>query len=205
MTKKLQILLISSAALLSACATTSSQHARQAIKAAPANDIQLAEVKAEPNIYIGTPVRWGGKVLKSEAITTDQGNELIRVEVLQRELDNKARPKNSNDSDGRFVAYIPQPEKKIRSLKNHFITVVGEVSKTEKMQINKNNSVTLPVLDSQDYYVWHRNDYRSNRNIHFGLLYGSPFYWSGHHHSLYPSYRYYPHGHRLHVHSSYCL
>ena len=190
--------------LLSACATTHRGQLNDTVKTAPYNDIRLAEVKSDPETYIDTLVRWGGQVVRSEPIQTDQGVELIRLEVLQRRLDRRARPVISDSSDGRFVAYIEQPEKKMGSLKDHLITLVGRVSDTETLQINDDNTVTLPVLDSKDYYVWHRrhhDDDHHHSNLHFRLIFGSPHFWFGH--GRYFHSRYYPHRHHLHAHGSF--
>ncbi len=198
---KYQTICIAMVCLLSACATTPRGKLNDTVKAAPPNDLQLAEIKTDIELYMGAQVRWGGKVLQSENLTTDEGVSLIRLEVLQRDLDERAKPIDADSSDGRFVAYIPQtvkPGKKIRSLKGHLITVVGKVGNTEVMQISETNSVTLPVLESQDYYVWHQNR-RHHDNVHFDIIFGSSLFWSHH-------YRYIHHstGHHLHVHGPYC-
>lgn len=177
---------------LAACSTVPRGHLNEAVRTAPQNDIQLAEVKSDIDVYMDTLVRWGGEVMRSEPIKTDQGLDLIRVEVLQRDLDSKARPKESENSDGRFVAYIPQPEKKLSSLKGHLITVVGAISNAEQMQLNENSSVTLPVLESKDFYVWHQYDDDRDSNLHFRLIFGHPHLWLdyGHHYR-----RFYHHRH----------
>ncbi len=201
---KLKTIIVFAAILsLQACSTVPRTKMSESLQTAPANNLQLAEVRNKPELYFDTLVRWGGDVLKSEVVKADNGSDLIRIEVLQRKLNKKARPQSSSDSDGRFVAYLPKPENITGSLKDHLITIKGKVSSTESMPLGKDNVVTLPVLESNDFYVWHRNNHeyehdRHHTNWRFGIELGAGLLWYGHH--FFNNGFYYRHEHYHHQH-----
>jgi len=179
---KLKTIIVFAAILsLQACSTVPRTKMSESLQTAPANNLQLAEVRNKPELYFDTLVRWGGDVLKSEVVKADNGSDLIRIEVLQRKLNKKARPQSSSDSDGRFVAYLPKPENITGSLKDHLIT----------------------VLESNDFYVWHRNNHeyehdRHHTNWRFGIELGAGLLWYGHH--FFNNGFYYRHEHYHHQH-----
>lgn len=192
--------------ILSGCATNPPRQISTAVLYAPDNDIQLAEVKASVADYIDTPVRWGGEVMQYESILTDQGNRLIRLEILQRDLNGKARPQMKSDSDGRFVAYLIPSEEKMGSLKEHLVTVAGNISGSEQLTLSNDNTVTLPVIDADDFYVWHKVSHRHNyhghdhSNVKFEFIFGHPHIWFHFGHRHYYPYRPHTHHHGDHSH-----
>lgn len=162
----MKTLLLSFAILvLSACASTPPS---QQITIAPSNDITLPEVSQSPSKFIKSPVRWGGRIVRSEEVNVEESvdeskkKRLLRLEILGYPLDQKGKPVQSAEALGRrFIANVHQPYKAGRYYRNRWITVAGEITGTETYTLPSGENQILPVVDVQEKYAW-REDYRDD-------------------------------------------
>ncbi|MFT6390136.1 MAG: starvation-inducible outer membrane lipoprotein [Cellvibrionaceae bacterium] len=151
--------------VLSACASTPPA---QLITQAPSNDITLPEVGQSPSRFIKSPVRWGGRIVKSEELKiaggTDKAEEkrLLKLEILGYPLDQKGKPVQSAEALGRrFIAKLQQPYKAGRYYRNRWVTIAGEMSGTETYTLPSGENQILPVVDAHEKYAW-REEYRDD-------------------------------------------
>ncbi len=122
----------------------------------------------------GARVRWGGSV-----IAVDPRGAETCFEVLGRDLNETARPRNTDASDGRFLAcrsgfYDPEVFKPGRD-----ITVVGTVAGTEVRKVGEFD-YTYPRLTADAVYLW------PDRNRELERLRATPYLWG--------PYGYWPYG-----------
>jgi outer membrane lipoprotein len=94
----IRILLPLLAALwLAGCASTLPQAIREAPPGAPLLD----EVRADPPRFQGSPVRWGGVI----ASVSNRAEDTL-IEVVSRPLERSGRPRETDASQGRFLARV---------------------------------------------------------------------------------------------------
>ncbi len=153
----------------------------------PANDINLSEVNQAPSRFIGSPVRWGGRIVKTEerssdetiqesasqsvnhssAVDTpkankDESKRFLRVEILAYPLDQNGKPVQSAEAlGGRFIARLQPPYKAGRYYRNRWVTVAGDIVGVDSYSLANGGSQTLPVIESQAKYAW-REEYRDD-------------------------------------------
>ena len=82
-------------ALLAGCASTPPA----AISRSPAPSLTLAEVRAQPERFLGSEVRWGGVITAVE-----NKAQVTWIEVLARDLKKDGKPRLDDGSEGRFIA-----------------------------------------------------------------------------------------------------
>ncbi len=113
----------------------------------------------------GARVRWGGSV-----ISVDPRPGETCFEVLGRELGSSARPRETDSSDGRFLAcrtgfYDPAVFKAGRD-----ITVVGALAGSETRKVGEFDYV-YPRVRADALYLW------PDRNLEWERRRASPFLW----------------------------
>ncbi len=171
--------------ILSSCASLHTP-IPESISLSPSNDVQLAEVTQDLANYTNAQVRWGGTIISKQA-----HEDHLRLEVLQRPLDDKGKPITSANSDGRFIAIIPAPYKQQRFFNDRRITVQGIIQGSEQKQINSQTQQTLPIVNVAEHYAWHYN------KPYYGYG-GYPYtYGFGYGRHGYRHHHYY--GHHLHI------
>ncbi len=118
----------------------------------------------------GTQVRWGGSIIAVEPRTGE-----TCFEVLGRALNERARPRETDTSDGRFLAcrngfYDPEVFKAGRD-----ITVTGALAGDEIRKVGEFD-YRYPRVNAQAVYLWPE---RSDRDIyhHRPFFLGSPFWY----------------------------
>jgi len=115
-----------------------------------------------------TPVRWGGVVLE-----TRPENDFTCFEVLSKTLEKSMRPKNSDQSSGRFIAckpgfYDPEVFKKGRE-----VTLAGKVIHIDVRKVGEYD-YHFPVVDIEFLSLWPKR-----RLVIRHYFYGPyrPYYW----------------------------
>ena len=139
------LILATAVATLAACATVP-----QPLQGT-FTQVTSTSAQQEGNGGSGAQVRWGGQIIK-----TEPGPQETCFYVLQRPLDDQARPKEgSSDSDtqGRFVAcragfYDPEVFTRGRD-----ITVVGVIQGTTSEKIGEYN-YAYPRVEANVVYLW---------------------------------------------------
>ncbi|MBD3239009.1 MAG: hypothetical protein GF331_00380 [Chitinivibrionales bacterium] len=162
------------AALTLGCASypVSKEYRRRAI------DVEFSKVRANPSVYIGETVIWGGMILE-----TARDSNVTVLEILQVPLDRSLEPTDVRLSRGRFLATTARfldPEVFEQEL---MVTVAGVVIGADTLPLDGGTYV-YPVIDIREINLletsWYRYDYPP------GYYYD---YW-------YPGYRYYYYPHR---------
>lgn len=165
------LLLILSAALMTACITIPEQLKGEFSALTP-------ESTTEKDLQ--TKVRWGGVILE-----TRPEEDHTCFEILARKLDNSMRPDNTDKSTGRFVAcrpgfYDPEVFKK-----NREVTVTGPIIYIDVRKVGEYD-YHFPVVDIEFISLWPERIERVYYEYWGGYR---PYYW---HYPYYgrPHYRY---------------
>ncbi len=145
------------AALLTGCAT----YLPEAIRKAPPKDIAVSEVRRNIDLYKGQFVRWGGTIASVE---NRKGETWL--EIVARELDGDGRPRETDVSQGRFLAritgfldpavYAPGREMTVAgTIEGHLTRKIGEYVYTYPV-VNVELSHLWPVRVRypRDYYYY---------------------------------------------------
>jgi outer membrane lipoprotein len=106
------------ALFVSGCAPVISRELRAHI----ATEITFRQVRENPDAYKGTLVLWGGVILRAKNL-----KEGTLVEVLQKPTDGQGRPKDVDESDGRFLALYDGYLDVAIYAQGREVTVAGEV------------------------------------------------------------------------------
>jgi outer membrane lipoprotein len=130
--------------LLSGCAYVISKEVRREVT----RDLSLREVIKNPTFYKGKVVLWGGVIIESKNLT-----EGTRVTVLQKNLNRWGRPKESDESQGRFIVLYPGYLDTAIYRKDREITVAGEIIGQKVLPIDQ-IEYTYPLLSSREIHLW---------------------------------------------------
>ena len=111
----------------------------------------VSQVQENPVKWLGSPVRWGGSI-----VTTDNADNLTRIELVSRPLLRNARPSSASDStDGRFIVEVNgflDPE---IYESGRFLTVVGTLEALKSGKVG-NQDYSFPVVEVQSHYLWEK-------------------------------------------------
>ncbi|MFW5452493.1 Slp family lipoprotein [Thioalkalivibrio sulfidiphilus] len=141
----LRVLLLMSAALwLGACASTVPEPIRQAPAGAPLPD----EVRADPARFQGSQVSWGGVI----AGVTNRSNDTL-VEVVSRPLTSNGRPRETDVTQGRFLARVPGFLDPAVYAAGREFTVAGRVAGLELRRVGEFDYPYVQV-DVETHYLW---------------------------------------------------
>ena len=179
MKKKCSKLILSSIALLllSGCAHVISKEVRREVT----KDLTVAQVLKDPDVYKGRGVLWGGVIIESQNLR--EGTQIV---VLEKKLGWRGRPKESDQSRGRFIVLHPGYLETAIYRKDREITVAGEIIGRKVMPIDQMD-YTYPVLTPRQIHLWEEE--REGAYPYYGP---DPWWWH------YPYWRYpyrYPYRH----------
>ncbi len=140
---KIQILLpLAASVALAACATAPKPLQGQFSMVSPRD--------AVPTQQVGTPVRWGGRIIE-----TNPGQGQTCFQMISRPLNGSGRPSttSADASDGRFIAcragfYDPAVFEPGRD-----VTFIGKIGGYENTRIGEYD-YRLPKLDADVIYLW---------------------------------------------------
>ena len=159
--------------LLSGCVYVISKEVRREVT----RDLNLREVMKEPDAYKGKVVLWGGVIIESRNLK--QGT---RVVVLQKDLSKWGRPKESDESQGRFIVLYPGYLDTAICRRDREITVAGEIIGQEVLPVDE-IEYTYPVLSPREIHLW-----REVRMARYPY-YPYPWWWD---YPYWPYRRWYP-------------
>lgn len=152
-------------------------------------NVSFERVAQAPDMFVGTPVRWGGIVARIENL-----EKATLVEIVNLPLDSRARPVASQTTSGRFIARIQGFIDPMIYKQGKEITIVGILNDPMPGKIGK-HSVNFPVVDSTGHHLWEQR--RTHHHIstfstwdpfwfgHVGYRWRYPYYG-------YPYYNYCP-------------
>lgn len=161
-------------ALLVGCAS----EAPRAISEAPASNISLTQARKDPQAVRGTVVRWGGAI-----VSVQNRREETWIEIVERPLWPDGQPRDTDRSEGRFLAHVAGFLDPAVYAKNRLITVAGALDEPETHSIDE-FPYRYPVVRVTDVYLWPKEPevYRH---------YYSPYWYDPWYPWGYPYYPYY--------------
>jgi len=158
--------------LATGCATVP-----EGIAPLPEDPPDRAGILADPESARGATVVWGGVIVAIE--NTAEGTEL---EIVARELDRSARPRDIDLSEGRFRVNIPQFLDPQVHAPGREVTVRGRIDGVEEDAIGE-HPYRFVVVQAQSIHLWAR---RPPEAVHYDPwpygYYGPywrhhPYYW----------------------------
>ena len=146
------------------CAAGISRQVRsQVTYTGPFSDVQKA-----PDKHVGEIVIFGGKILNNQASPA-----FSELTVLQLRMDSRDRPKDSDQSEGRYLIQSEQFLDPAIYMKGALLTVVGRINGSEVRAIG-GFDYDYPMLKAIEIKLWPKADYNYPR-FHIGIGVGKTF------------------------------
>jgi outer membrane lipoprotein len=151
-------IILSSILILSGCASViPDEMKRQARK-----DLIFEAILSDPERFKGEKVIVGGIIVD----TVVKRNHIV-IEVLQKPLGFRDRPKNTDISGGRFLVQLEGYKDPEIYHKGREITVFGEIM-GRRVQKMGEMDYSYPLIKGEEVYLWRRDEFIIPR-LHFGL------------------------------------
>jgi outer membrane lipoprotein len=128
----------------------------------------FSQVQASPKRYIGETVMWGGKILEIKPL-----EGATEVTVLQLDLGDRDKPRDNDQSQGRYVARSTEFLDPAVFSKGTLITTVGPIVAFDPRPIGQ-MTYTYPVIDIDEIKKWPASG-RQRTQFHFGIGVGTHF------------------------------
>jgi outer membrane lipoprotein len=146
------------------CATGISNEVRsQVTYKGTFSDVQKATDK-----HVGEIVMFGGKILNNQA-----SNAFSELTVLQLHIDSRGRPKDSDQSEGRYLIQSDQFLDPAIYTKGALLTVVGRINGSEVRAVG-GFDYDYPMLKAMEIKLWPKADHTYPR-FHIGIGVGTTF------------------------------
>ncbi len=108
--------------------------------------------EAQSRDLTGQRVRWGGSI-----VATEPGKDETCFEVVSRPLDREARPRRTDDSDGRFLACAAGFFDPAVYAEGREISVVGTLQATTLRKIGE-YEYRYPRVIAENVYLWPKRE-----------------------------------------------
>ncbi len=167
------------AMLLDGCASVVPQTIRSA---APGN-VQIAQVREQPQQYRNSALRWGGNIV---SIRNERDQTIL--EIVGRNLDDDGRPQDEDRSQGRFLANVPGFLDPAIYKPERAVTVFGRIEGVVDKLIGEFR-YTYPVVQADTVYLWQP---LPRRQYDYDPYYYDPFIYSPWYPRGWPYYRPWP-------------
>jgi len=119
---------------------------------------------------VGANVRWGGTVVE-----TRPESDRTCIEILAQELESNARPVQSDQAYGRFIACRNEFIDPEIFVNGREVTVAGEITGFRNRKVGEFEYV-YPVVGADAVYLWPEREDHS-RHGHGYHPWGYPYYW----------------------------
>ena len=129
---------------LTGCAPVISRQLKEHI----AKELTLSAVLKDPDIYKGKTVLWCGVIISSVNL-----KEGTMIEVLQKPADMEGKPKDVDESEGRFLALYPGYLDVAIYSQGRKVTVAGEV-RGKKIQRLGEIEYSYPLIRVKEIHLW---------------------------------------------------
>ena len=129
---------------LASCAPVISKQIRDQVKP----DLTLREVLKDPEHYKGQMVILSGVIIETK--NTKEGTLLT---VLQRPAGFRGKPKDVDESEGRFLALDSRYLDPTIFEKDRAVTIAGEVQEKRTLRLGETDYV-YPLIDIKEVYLW---------------------------------------------------
>ena len=113
---------------------------------------QISVPEAQHGGLSGQRVRWGGIIVS----TTPQKEDTC-FEILARPLSSEARPRRTDESEGRFIACAPGFYDPAVYSKGRELTVVGTLQQPEMRKIGE-HEYQYPKVAAEGVYLWPKRE-----------------------------------------------
>ncbi|MBN1546973.1 MAG: Slp family lipoprotein [Syntrophaceae bacterium] len=143
--------------LIAACAPVISQTTMGTVD----KSISFAALQQNPDAYKDKIVLLGGQIIT----TTVRENETW-IEVLEKKLDYKQKPEDTDQSAGRFLVRFAGFLDPAIYASGRTLTVAGQVEGKVVRPINE-TKYTFPVLIAKEHYLWKPE--QANGGPRFGI------------------------------------
>lgn len=120
----------------------------ESLRSGPQQSPDPAQVRAAPQQYKGMSVRWGGVI-----VTVENGPEQSVVEVVSRPLSDSARPRQTDETAGRFLVRINGFVDPVDYVAGRELTVVGTLEGVEQRDIGTYR-YSYPLVQATSHYLW---------------------------------------------------
>ena len=152
------LMLAGLAAFLMACTPAIS---KDSLRMADPN-LTFPMLAKDPESYQGKNILVGGQILATSARDGETW-----VEILQKPLDWQHKPKDTDESYGRFLVRFPGFADPAIYAAGKKITFLGTVE-GKKVQRLKEMDYTYPVLFPREHYLW-KPEADGDSRFHFGI------------------------------------
>lgn len=147
------------------CASGVSQQARSQIT----YQGSFSDLQKAPDEHRGETVMLGGKVLRADA-----SQSASEIAVLQMPLDSSNKPKDTDESEGRFLIRSNQFLDPAIYEQGRPVTVVGRLAGKQARSIGGFEYV-YPVVEAIELKAWPWPRQRTSPSLHFGIGVGTWF------------------------------
>jgi outer membrane lipoprotein len=156
---------------LTGCAPVISKQLREQV----ARELTFSEVLKNTEAYKGKTVLWSGVIISSVNL-----KEGTMIEVLQKPADMQGKPKDVDESEGRFLALYPGYLDVAIYNGGRKVTVAGEVQ-GKRIQPLGEIDYTYPFISAKKIHLWpvEKKDrvYYPCPYWHYPRWYGPYWYW----------------------------
>jgi outer membrane lipoprotein len=139
----------------------------------------FSAVRENTNSEQGNLARWGGVIAK---VTNNANNSML--EVVHFPLKSSARPKQGDETQGRFRVYFSGLLDPVIYKEGRSITALGSVVTSEEGKIGE-HEYTYPVLKASYIHLW-KDIQKIDVRITQSPFWYTPSYWRYPHYSNYP-------------------
>ena len=129
---------------LTGCAPVISKQLREQI----AKELTLQVVLKDPEVYKGKTILWSGVIISSVNL---KGGTMI--EVLQKPADMEGKPKDVDESEGRFLALNPGYLDVAIYRQGRKVTVAG-IIQGKKIQRLGEIDYAYPLISAREIHLW---------------------------------------------------
>jgi outer membrane lipoprotein len=129
---------------IAGCAPAISKQLREQV----VRELTLSVVFKDPEAYKGKNVLWSGVIISSVNL-----KEGTMIEILQKPADTRGKPKDVDESEGRFLALYPGYLDVAIYNGGRKVTVAGEVQ-GKKIQRLGEIDYTYPFISAKEIHLW---------------------------------------------------
>jgi outer membrane lipoprotein len=125
--------------------------------------ISFSEILRSPEQHRGKVVRLGGVIL--DVVNKEEGGTL---EILEKPLNWRGRPKPGDDSGGRFIALFGEFLDKAIYRMDREVTIIGEITGMKTAPIGE-TTYNYPLLSGREIRLWKDKGYFDKTRLHIGI------------------------------------